>query len=311
MISCEAAVIGGGPAGLTAALYLVRAGMDTVLLEKGAMGGQVLSTAEVENYPGLPKGVKGWELADLFAEHIEGTAVRKKRGDVVSLHFDAAERRYVLQLAEGESLVARVVLVCSGARYRNLGVDQEDAYTGHGLSYCAVCDGNFFRGQDVVVVGGGNAALEESLYLSRIVNKIYLVHRRDAFRGARVYLDKVLALPEKIELVTSSVVQELRGKPSLEGVLVKNLVSGAERLLPVQGIFVFVGKEPSGDFYPPELKRDQQGFIITDTEMRTNLPGLFAAGDIRSKLCRQVSSAVGDGATAATAAISYLEQNYA
>ena len=302
----DAAVIGAGPAGITAALYLVRSGVSVALVESSAPGGQVLSTAEIENYPGFPKGVKGWELADLFDAHLAEYPVARVRGDVTSV--EAAEGGlYRISFAEGESIEAKAVVVCTGAKHRDLGAPGEDSFRGRGVSYCAVCDGNFYRGRNVVVVGGGNSALEEALYLSRIVNKVYLVHRRDAFRGAKVYENKIRET-ENIELVTKSVIDEIRGgNAGMDSVVVRNVESGDIRLIEAEGLFVYVGMAPVSSFLPAQVERDAAGFIITDAEMCTSTPGIFAAGDVRAKRCRQVSSAVGDGATAATAALTYLE----
>lgn len=310
MKTYDAVVLGAGPAGMTAALYLVRSGVSTALVEKAAPGGQVLSTAEVENYPGFPQGLKGWELADLFSAHLDAYPVDRLRGDVTGLELcHSPGGVHTILFAEGADPVgARAVVVCTGARHRALGAPGEDRLAGRGVSYCAVCDGNFYRGRDVAVVGGGNSALEESLYLARIVNKVYLVHRRDSFRGSRIYQDKVASMPDRIELVTSHVIDEIRGGDSLDSLAVRDVNTGAVRILPVEGLFVYVGMEANGSFLPEALNLDAGGFLITDGEMATNLPGIFAAGDIRSKRCRQISSAVGDGATAATAALSYLEQ---
>ena len=304
----DAAVIGAGPAGITAALYLVRSGVSVALIESSAPGGQVLSTAEIENYPGFPKGVKGWELADLFDAHLAGYPVDRVRGDVSALELPATEGGlFRITLAEGKELEAKSVVVCTGAKHRDLGAPGEDSYRGRGVSYCAVCDGNFYRGRDVAVVGGGNSALEEALYLSRIVNKVYLVHRRDAFRGAKIYEDKIRAT-ENIEMVTKSVIDEIRGGAAgMDSIIVRNVESGDIRTINVEGLFVYVGMSPVSGFLPEQVTRDAAGFLLTDAEMCTSVPGLFAAGDIRSKRCRQVSSAVGDGATAATAALTYLE----
>lgn len=302
----DAAVIGAGPAGITAALYLVRSGVSVALIENGAPGGQVLSTAEIENYPGFPKGVKGWELADLFDAHLAEYPVARVRGDVSSVK--AAEGGiFHIAFADGEGLDAKSVVVCTGAKHRDLGAPGEDQFRGRGVSYCAVCDGNFYRGRDVVVVGGGNSALEEALYLSRIVRKVYLVHRRDAFRGAKVYEDKLRAA-DNIELVTKSVIDEIRGGAAgMDSVAVRNVESGETRIIDAEGLFVYVGMQPVSSFLPEQVTRDASGFVITDAEMCTSAPGIFAAGDVRAKRCRQVSSAVGDGATAATAALTYLE----
>lgn len=301
----DAIVVGGGPAGITAALYLVRSGCTVALVEKLTSGGQVLQTESIENYPGFPKGIKGWELADAFAAHLEGLAVDRYSEAVTAL--EAGQGRHKMRVGE-QWLEARSVVICSGASHKKLGLPDEARLAGRGVSYCAICDGNFFRGQNVAVVGGGNTALEESLYLSKIVHKVHLIHRRDAFRGAKIYQDRLEAAAEKVELVRNSVVTAIHGDNALTGLTVRNVQTGEERLIPVEGLFVFVGYEPSVDFVPQEVQRDAQGFIITDTEMRTSVPGIFAAGDIRSKLCRQVSTAVGDGATAAQAAFLYLEQ---
>lgn len=305
----DAAVIGAGPAGITAALYLVRSGVSVVIIENAAPGGQILSTSEIENYPGFPKSVKGWELADLFDAHLAEYPVQRVRGEVASVEAPNTEKGGVFRviLADGEALEAKAVVVCTGAKHRDLGAPGEDSFRGRGVSYCAVCDGNFYRGRDVVVVGGGNSALEESLYLSRIVNKLYLVHRREGFRGAQIYVDKLRAA-ENIELVTSSVVDEIRGGTAgMDSVLVRNVESGETRLINAEGLFVYVGMAPVSGFLPEGVDRDAAGFVHTDAEMCTSMPGLFAAGDVRAKRCRQVSTAVGDGATAATAALSYLE----
>lgn len=303
----DAVVIGAGPAGITAALYLVRSGVSVALVENAAPGGQILSTAEIENYPGFPKSIKGWELADLFDAHLAGYPVERVRGLVLSME-KAEGNIFRLALDEGRTLEAKAVVACTGAHHRKLGAPGEDAFSGKGVSYCAVCDGNFYRGRDVAVVGGGNSALEEALYLSRIVNKVYLIHRRDAFRGAMVYQNKVREA-ENIELVTSSVVDEIRGgSAGVDSVAVRNVTTGETRVIPVDGIFLYVGMEPVSGYLPEGTGRDAAGFVLTDAEMCTGIPGLFAAGDIRAKRCRQVSSAVGDGATAATAASSYLEQ---
>ena len=302
----DAVVIGAGPAGITAALYLVRSGVSVALIENGAPGGQVLSTAEIENYPGFPKGVKGWELADLFDAHLAAYPVARVRGEVASV-ASAEGGIFRIALTEGDSIEAKAVVVCTGAKHRDLGAPGEDKFRGRGVSYCAVCDGNFYRGRDVVVVGGGNSALEETLYLSRIVNKVYLVHRRDAFRGAKIYEDKIRET-SNIELVTKSVIDEIRGgNAGMDSVIVRNVETGETRIIEAEGLFVYVGMLPVSSFVPTEVTRDASGFIVTDAEMATSVPGFFAAGDVRAKRCRQVSSAVGDGATAATAALTYLE----
>lgn len=301
----DAVVVGGGPAGITAALYLCRSGLSVAMAEMLAPGGQVLKTESIENYPGFPKGIKGWEMADVFSAHLEGHTLDRYT-DAVK-HMTSAEGVHTLAIGK-ETLEARTVIVCSGANPRPLGLPDETRLTGRGISYCALCDGNFFRDQVVAVVGGGNSALEEALYLSRIVKKLYLIHRRDAFRAAKVYQDKIRAASDVITLVLDTVVSRLEGENTLDALVLRNVKTNAESRLPVDGLFVFVGYTPQNSFLPSQMTLDEQGFIVTDCEMRTNIPGIFAAGDIRSKLCRQVTTAVGDGATAATAAFSYLEQ---
>lgn len=308
MKSYDAVVIGGGPAGVTAAMYLARSGCSVLLPEQLTSGGQLLQTEALENYPGFPKGIKGYELADLFTEHLEGLTVDRPAIMVESISGSAGQ--FTVHTVE-EDYLCKVVLVCSGAKHRQLGLEGEDRLRGRGISYCALCDGNFFRNQTVAVVGGGNAAMEESLYLSRLVSKLHLIHRRDSFRGLKVYQDRLESMPDKIDLLRSSVITQLHGEDHLTGLTVKNLQTGQEKLLAVDGLFIYVGFAPVTNFLPQGIELDAQGFIVTDTEMRTNIPGIFAAGDIRSKLCRQVITAAGDGATAAQAAFVFLEQLHA
>ena len=311
MSSFDAAVIGSGPAGVTAALYLVRSGCSVILFEKMAAGGQILQTEALENYPGYPKGIKGYELADLFAGSgvkVSFYATLKDGGKSVSSKSVSGEAGNFVVQAGGKEHSCRTVIVCSGAHHRELGLADEKRLQGRGVSYCALCDGNFFRNAPVAVVGGGNAALEESLYLAKLASKVYLIHRRDEFRGAKIYQDKLESMPDKVELVRSSVVTALHGENALTSLSVRDLKTDEIRQISVEGLFIYVGFEPATAYLPAALERDAQGFIVTDTEMRTSIPGIFAAGDVRSKLCRQVITAAGDGATAAQAAFVFLEQ---
>ncbi|MDR2696812.1 MAG: thioredoxin-disulfide reductase [Deltaproteobacteria bacterium] len=301
-------VIGGGPAGVTAVLYLVRAGCSAAWVERFSPGGQMVLTEAIDNYPGFPDGIKGWELADKMVAHLEHYSPERYAQAVSAI--EAGTARHTVTL-ENERISAKTVIICSGASHRKLGLPNEDKLVGRGVSYCALCDGHFFKNQDVAVVGGGNSALEESLYLAKLVRKLYLIHRRDAFRADRIYQDKVLALTDTIQPVLNTVVTSINGDNALESLSLRNVRTQEERELKVDGLFVFAGFEPQGQFLPAGLALDAQGFIVTDTEMRTNLPGIFAAGDIRSKLCRQVATAVGDGATAGHAASIYLEQLHA
>lgn len=302
----DACVIGGGPAGLTAALYLLRSGLTLAFVEKLAYGGQMILTERIENYPAFPGGIASFELADRMWEQIREFApegFELVRDEVRSI--DSGPDGHRVCLGDGW-IEARVVIICSGARYRHMNLPGEERLAGRGVSYCALCDGNFFRDQTVAVIGGGNAAMEESLYLSRLVSKLYLIHRRDEFRATKCYQDRCGVNP-KISILRSSVVTEIKGESKVEGIRVRNLKTSEEQDLAVDGIFIFIGFEPVHGFLPKEITLDGQGFIITDAEMRTTIPGIFAAGDVRSKTTRQVSTAVGDGATAASSAITYLE----
>lgn len=302
----DALVIGGGPAGLTAALYLVRSGVKLAWVEKLAPGGQVLNTEWIENYPGFPEPVRGYELIERMEKQLGAFSFERYLDEVTSIELGSA-REKTIHLAGGEDLEARSVIVCTGAKHRKLGLPGEDRLQGQGVSYCALCDGNFFKGQRVACIGGGNTALEESLYLAGLAERVFLIHRRDEFRGDKIYQDKVFANP-KIEVILDTVPLEILGADQVEGVRLKNVKTKSIQDLEVEGVFVFVGMEPVTDFLPPEIECNQQGFIKTDAEMQTNVSGVFAAGDVRFKRCRQVATAVGDGATAAHSAYIYLSE---
>lgn len=300
----DALIVGAGPAGATAALYLARFGVQVAMVEKLAPGGLLLQTFEIENFPGFPKGIKGYELADALTAHLESYDTITRINDEITEMKIEGERK--LFLVGEEWISASAVIIASGVRYRKLGLPNERELLGKGLSHCALCDGNFFRNQPVAVVGGGNSAIEESLHLAKIVSHLYVIHRRDEFRAAPVYVSRLKALPN-VTMLTSNLITQVHGVQQLEGLTLRSVKDDSESYLPVNGLFVFIGFEPDAPFLPAELKLDKSGFIETDTEMHTNLPGVFAAGDIRSKLCRQVVTAVGDGATAANSAYTYLE----
>ncbi len=304
MKNYDAAVIGGGPAGITATLYLLRAGASVAWLEKLAPGGQMLLTDWIDNYPGFPQGVKGYELVDLMAKHLDGFSFDKFTDQVKAIEQESDQS--LIQVGE-EQVRAKSVVVCSGADHKKLGLPGEEKFTGRGVSYCGLCDGQFFRDQVVACIGGGNTALEDALYLSGLASKVYLIHRRQEFRGDKIYEEKVRSEP-KIELVLNTVPKEILGSEQVQQLAVQNVQDGQERTLDVDGVFIFVGLLPQVDFLPQALEKDEAGFILTDTEMRTNLPGIFAAGDVRSKRCRQVSTAVGDGAAAGHSAYLHIEE---
>jgi len=302
----DAVVIGGGPAGMTAALYLARSDVTVALVEKLSPGGQMLMTHLIENYPGFPEGIEGWKLADAMAAHLGHYVIDRINDEVKAI--ESADGLHRIRVGD-EVVEAKAVILCTGARYKRVGIPGEQEFAGRGVSYCALCDGNFFKGQTVAVIGGGNSALEESLYLSRLVKKLYLIHRRDDFRGQKCFQDRCFTSPV-IEVLRSTVVCSISGDDSVTGIEVRCVKSGDCHTIPVDGVFVFVGFEPQGDFYPPDLTRDDQGFILADAEMRTSIEGIFAAGDIRSKSCRQVATAVGDGAVAAHAAYTYISSRF-
>ncbi|WP_415713044.1 thioredoxin-disulfide reductase [Maridesulfovibrio sp.] len=304
MKSYDAVVIGGGPAGMAAALYLARAGVNFLAVEKMSHGGQMLLTDELENFPGFPDGIKGYELADRMDRHVKHYKYDHVYDEV--LQILPGEEYHEVVVASGDHVRCQVVIITSGVTFRKLKVPNEEKLLGRGISYCALCDGHFYRDKVVAVVGGGNSALEESVYLSKLVKKLYLVHRREEFRADMVYQEKCLANPV-IEPVMNSVVSKFVGDTEVVGVEIKNVVSGEYSVLDVDGVFIFVGFDAVCSFFPKELALDQFGFIKTTCEMESSIPGIYAAGDIRSKRCRQVVTAVGDGATAATAAYAYLE----
>ncbi|MDL2267494.1 FAD-dependent oxidoreductase [Desulfovibrio sp. OttesenSCG-928-G15] len=305
MPQVDVLVIGAGPAGVSAAIYLARFGVSVALVEKLAPGGLLLQTFAIENYPGFPKGVKGYELADLLAEQLAPYSnISRIVGEVTELSLTGETKT---ARVDDTNIEARAVIVTSGVRYRKMGLPREEEFLGKGISHCALCDGNFFRGQRIAVVGGGNSAVEEALHLAKIVAHMHIIHRRSEFRAAPIYLERLKAL-SNVTLELNSVITGLHGSKILDGLTIKRVDSGREDHLAVDGLFVFIGFNPAADFLPTGLSRDAHGFIETDTEMRTNIPGVFAAGDVRSKLCRQVVTAVGDGATAANSAHTYLEQ---
>jgi len=300
----EAFVIGGGPAGITACMYLLRAGVKIGWAEKFAPGGQVLNTELIENYPGFPEGIKGYELMAKMEKHLSSFEFDKFTDEV--LEIEHAYKNNKVKLSS-EEVKAKSVIICTGASHKKLGIPGEEELLGKGVSYCALCDGMFFKDQVVACIGGGNTALEESLYLSKLAKKVYLIHRRDQFRGYKVYQERVLNNP-KIEVIYNSVVEEIKGKDKVEEILILNKETQSKTDLKVDGVFVFIGLAPNSYFIPRTMKVDERGFIITNNEMETNLPGIFAAGDVRSKTCRQVVTAVGDGAQAAHSAYLFLQK---
>jgi thioredoxin reductase (NADPH) len=298
-------IIGGGPAGLTAGLYTSRADLKTVLVESMMVGGQVITTTKIENYPGFPGGVDGPELMQRFHEHCQEYGLQIVQGEVQQLN-DKGEIKEVV--VDGRSLQARAVIVATGAEPRKLGIPGEAELVGRGVSYCATCDGAFFRNVPVAVVGGGDTAAEEALFLSRFASKVYLVHRRDALRATRILQERIFA-NDKIEVVWDSLPEQVMSdNRGVNGLEVQNKISGEKSVLEVEGVFFAIGVIPKAHFLADVLDLNEDGYIVTDTECRTSVPGVFAAGDVRNKTLKQIATAVGDGAVAAITAEKYLDE---
>lgn len=295
-------IIGGGPGGYTAALYGARAGLDTLLLEKLAPGGQMAMTFQIDNYPGFEEGVNGFILGDKMKKGAERFGAQTKLAEVLSVKLEGEVKEVV---TKGETFYGRSVILATGAATKDLGVPGEKELVGRGVSYCAACDGMFYRGKTVVIVGGGNTAAADAIQLSRLCEKVYLVHRRDILRATRVY-HKPLMEAENVEILWNSQVTELLQEGRLTGVKVKNKVTGQEQEIPCDGIFVSIGRQPATELVKGQVELNPAGYIVADESTRTNLPGVFAVGDVRTKSLRQVVTAVSDGAVAAHHADEYL-----
>ncbi|MCR4797880.1 MAG: thioredoxin-disulfide reductase [Lachnospiraceae bacterium] len=296
-------VIGNGPAGLAAAIYGKRAGLSTLVLADSPMaGGQITSTYEVDNYPGLPK-ISGFDLGDKMKEHADALGVEYASGRVAEIA--EKEGHKVLKTVEGEEYETKTVIIATGADHRKLMVPGEEELTGMGVSYCATCDGAFFRNKVTAVVGGGDVALEDAIYLSRFASKVYLIHRRDEFRGAKILQDQVKA-NEKIEIIYDTVVDEIVGKDAVEKLILSNKKTGDKSELPVNGVFMAVGIVPNVSNIKGLPKQDEGGYLIAGEDCVTDIPGIYAAGDVRTKQLRQVITAAADGANAITSIEKYL-----
>ena len=300
-------IIGGGPGGLTAGIYAGRARLKTLLLEKLIHGGQMMTTDVVENYPGFPEGITGFELSERMRQQAERFGLEIRSQEVLELKPGKLAHTVVLPDSQ---LTAGAIIIATGARYRRLGVPGEDKLTGHGVSFCATCDGAFFKDEEIAMVGGGDNALTEILFLERFAKKIHLIHRRDQFRGAKYLQERVFELEKqgKVEIHWDSVVAEFLGQDALEGIRLKQGKSLEETVLPVTGAFVAIGMLPNTGWLNDLLPLDEWGFLFTDDILATKISGIFGAGDVRAKLWRQISTAVGDGAVAAIAAENHLEE---
>lgn len=301
-------IVGGGPGGLSAGIYAMRAALKTVLVEKGVTGGQINLTESVENYPGI-ENISGFELSQKFSEHAKSYGLEVIQQEVAAV--EPGLEFHSVRLANGEILNTHVVVIGTGGSPRKLGVTGELEYYGKGVSYCATCDGFFFRGKDVLVVGGGDAALEESLYLAKITRRVYLAHRRDAFRGSRILQQRVLA-EEKIEVLWNTVITEVKANEAgVNSVALKDTQTDASRELAVEGVFIFIGFVPNNQLVPAGIRMDREGFVETDEKCETDLPGIFVIGDLRRKYAKQIVLAAADGCNAALAAAHWVEMKKA
>ena len=297
-------IIGGGPGGLTAGIYAKRAALDALLIEKGVAGGQLNNTDIVENWPGTEK-ITGAELAEKMAAHAASYGLETLAKNVVEI--EPGLDFHTVRLEGGEELRAYAVILGTGGSPRKLGIPGEDQYYGRGVSYCAVCDGFFFRDKTVVVVGGGDSALEEALYLAKITRQVYIVHRRDEFRAGMILQKRAKGDP-KIEIIWDTVLSEiLAGDGGVNGVRLKNTKTSEERTLATDGVFIFIGFEPNNALVPAGTKQNSDGYVVTDYMCETNVPGIFAIGDLREKYVKQIVTAVADGCVAAQAAAHYVE----
>ena len=301
-------IVGGGTAGLSAAIYGVRAGKKVLILEKDVYGGQIINSPEVENYPGIKK-ISGVEFARGLYEQATSLGAEFQRGQVTHIEENGSVKEVHVAGTDGTVYEGRSVILATGVKNRPLGVEREKELTGMGVSYCATCDGMFFRGREVAVVGGGNTALEDAIFLSNNCSKVYLIHRRDKFRGEDSQV-KILEKKENVEFVFNSVVTKLNGDDMLESVMLKDTLTGEERELPVSGLFVAIGKISNNDDFQEFVKLDETGYVSAAEDCKTDVEGVFAAGDCRTKAVRQLATAAADGAVAALAACGYVEENF-
>ncbi len=295
-------IIGAGPAGLTAGIYAARARMNVLLLEKTAPGGQILITDWIENYPGFPEGISGYDLSEKMKIQAESLGLKIESAEVHSLNLSGKAKEIILK---DRALTTKSLIIASGASPKKLGIGEEKFF-GKGVSFCATCDGPFFKEKTVVAVGGGDTAVQESIFLTKFAKKVYLVHRRNELRAAKILQERALK-NEKIEFVWDSVVTGVEGFFGLEGVKVKNLKTDEETTISANGCFIWVGILPNTSFLNDSVKTDEFGFILADAKMQTSVPGVFAAGDVRDTPLRQIATAVGDAAIAAVSAEHYIE----
>jgi thioredoxin reductase (NADPH) len=304
MDKIDLAILGAGPAGLTAGIYASRSGIKSLILEKGLPGGLANTTDLIENFPGFPEGISGMELGELMRKQASRFEAEIATTDVTRIWKD--DDRVRLDASRGP-VEARSAIVATGSNPKQIGVPGERELTGKGVSYCATCDGPLYRDQVTAVIGGGDSALQEALYLTGFASRVIVIHRRNEFRAAAVLQERVRS-NDRIQLALNKKVEAIEGGDSIAGVKVTDKESGKTELIQADGVFIFVGYSPNGEPLGPEFERDQAGFLVTDRNLQTSVPGVFAAGDIRAKSLRQVVTAAGDGAVAAMSAYAYLHR---
>ena len=302
MRNFDCIILGGGPAGLSSALYCARSGLKTAIMDISAIGGAPINYCEIENYLGFSK-IQGFELCEKFENHVDEFEIEKFPYEEIQ-EIDLISSTKKIKTLNDE-FHAKSIIIATGARNKKLNVKGEEENIGRGVSYCAVCDGAFYKDKDVAVVGGGNSALEEALYLTKFVKKVYLIHRRDTFRAEKIVQNRVFE-NKKIEFVKDSVVEEIIAQQKVSEILIKNVKTQKTKTIKVDGIFPYVGLEPNVEMFSAQLKQDPQGFILVDETMKTNIDGVFAIGDVRKTPLRQVITAVSDGAIAGVEAAKYL-----
>ncbi|MBI5742173.1 MAG: thioredoxin-disulfide reductase [Nitrospirae bacterium] len=300
-------IIGGGPAGLTAGLYASRARLKSLLIEKGLPGGLVTTTEWVENYPGFEEGILGVELAMKMEKQAVKFGLEIIQGAVTGISLN--DKLKEITLEGGARYLAKSIILCTGAHPRLLQIEGEDEFRGKGVSYCATCDGAFFRDKTIAVVGGGDSAVQEAIFLTKFAGLVYVIHRRDKLRSEKILQERAFSNP-KIKFIWDSVAEKIAGEGGVNALHIRNLKTGEKSELAVHGIFIYIGYNPNTEMLGGMVETNGNNYIVTDENMATNVPGVYAAGDVRSKPLKQITTAVGEGATAAMAAVKYIEENF-
>ncbi|MEO0254193.1 MAG: thioredoxin-disulfide reductase [candidate division WOR-3 bacterium] len=300
-------ILGAGPAGLSAGLYAARANLKTIILEKETIGGQLSLTEWIEDYPGFPDGINASELINLMRKHAEnfGAKILIEKANKIEL----LDKGYKKVITDRGEWITKAIIVATGAHHKRLGVKGELELMGRGVSNCAVCDGPFFKDKEIVVVGGGDSAVTEGIYLTRFAKKVYIVHRRDKFRAQKIYIERAKNNP-KIEFILNTVVEEIKGEKKVEGVVLKNVITGEVWEMPVSAVFIFIGLLPNSEILEGLTPLDERKAVITNEKMETSIPGIYAAGDVRNTTLRQAITAASDGAIAAMMAETYINENF-